>query len=228
MWLIFGQSSKACIISYGTVVWTWLRCHQVHFFCLLTNIIVMRIGLLLGSFDPIHIGHINMASCVLNNKACDKVLFVVAKHNPWKDDEPVPFEIRCQMVEAAIKPFGDKCEVCKIEEEITPPVFSYCTIGKALEEFSHDELFLIGGTDTIHSLPHWKNYDTHIKDKIKLIEIARGETNLEERKKHIYFVTHRMDISSTMIRNILSKGLYPIPYIPSEVWSIIKEHKLYG
>lgn len=44
-----------------------------------------RIGLLLGSFDPIHIGHLYMATQALNNKLVDKVLFVPTFQNPWKE-----------------------------------------------------------------------------------------------------------------------------------------------
>ena len=77
----------------------------------------MKIGLLLGSFNPITIAHVAMASNVIASGLCDKVLFVVAKHNPWKKEAPAPFELRCQMIEEAIKPLGDTCEVCRFEEK---------------------------------------------------------------------------------------------------------------
>ena len=77
----------------------------------------MKIGLLLGSFDPIHIAHINIASCVLNGGLCDKVLFVVAQHNPWKENNPAPFDVRCDMINASIEAFDGKCEVCELEKD---------------------------------------------------------------------------------------------------------------
>ena len=103
----------------------------------------MRIGLFFGSFDPIHIAHINVASCVLNSGLCDKVLFVVAQHNPWKERTPAPFELRCKMVEESIKALGHKCEVCDLEKDIEPPTYTYKVLNKLMELYPQDELFII-------------------------------------------------------------------------------------
>ena len=210
----------------------------------------MKIGLLLGSFDPIHIGHINIASCVLNSKLCDKVLFVVAKHNPWKKDEPAPYEVRCQMVEASIKGFNGQCEVCRFEEEFEPPVYSYLPINKAIEAYPNDEISVICGEDTLRRIPHWKNFETHIKDKVYFIEFSRGESISFEPTKnaldtqrmfakwmtwddnlgvHAYYKiqTQRIDVSSTLVRNLVKEGMNPFPYVNEEVCEIIKQNKLY-
>lgn len=211
-----------------------------------------KIGLILGSFDPIHIGHINIASCVLNSGYCDKILFVVAKHNPWKKQDPTPFELRCQMVEASIRGFNGKCEVCRFEEEINEPiVYSYMTINMALERYPNCELYVIGGEDTIKSVPKWKNFETHIKDKVTFIEISRGETKSFNPTKdlligtkypfhkwmdwndklatheYLKIQTQRMDVSSTMIRYMVAEGMNPFPYVNEETCNIIKKYNLY-
>lgn len=205
----------------------------------------MKIGLLLGSFDPIHIAHINIASCVLNSGLCDKVLFVVAQHNPWKKDNPAPFDIRCEMVSAAIKEsFNGKCEVCDLEKNFEPPTYSYKTIDKLREIYHNDELFLICGSDTIEAVPNWRKFETNIKDKIGFIEIKRDDgTEIENPK--VPFIVHegsrneyttkgfwyikmqRMDASSTLVRNMISKGMNPYPYVSQEVLWIIIKHNLY-
>lgn len=210
----------------------------------------MRIGLLLGSFDPIHIGHIHIASCVLNGNVCDKVLFVVAQHNPWKKDEPAPYELRCEMVEASIKGFNGKCEVCRLEEEFEPPVYSYLIIDKAIKTYPNDEISIICGEDTLRKIPHWKNFDTNIKNKVNFIEFSRGNTKSFEITKnslgnkimffkwmawddklgeHAYdkIQTQRIDISSTIVRNLVRDGLNPFPYVNEKVCEIIKTHNLY-
>lgn len=205
----------------------------------------MKIGLLLGTFDPIHIGHISMASCVLNSNVCEKVLFVVAKHNPWKEREPASFELRCKMVEAAIRSFNGKCEVCTIENNIEPPTYSYKVLEEIKKSYLNDELFLILGTDTFKSLPQWKNYESHIKDKIEIIEISRGDglchddadkpfvkvcsydEKVNEYKSHYKLIVPRMDISSTMVRNVIENGMIPMPYLNEEVFNIITVNNLY-
>ena len=204
----------------------------------------MKIGLLLGSFDPIHIAHINIAACALNSGLCDKVLFVVAQHNPWKEHDPAPFEIRCEMVNESIKAFGGKCEVCDLEKEIEPPTYSYKVLNKLMKQYSQDELFLICGSDTIERVAQWKKFDSEIKNKIGFIVIKRNDgteidndkipfiTNQGSRssltdKEYWYIKTQRMDTSSTLVRSMISKGMNPYPYVSQEVLEIIKKYNLY-
>lgn len=211
----------------------------------------MKIGLFLGSFDPIHIGHINIASCVLNSGLCDKVLFVVAKRNPWKKYEPAPYDIRCQMIEASIRGFNGRCEVCKFEAESQEEVvYSYIPINMALERYPNDEIYVIAGEDTIRKIPNWKNFETHIKDKVGFIELNRGKTESFEATKDCLgtqrpfqkwmtwkdklgehaidmLQTQRIDMSSTIVRNMVSCGMNPFPYVNEEVCDIIKRNNLY-
>lgn len=201
----------------------------------------MKIGLLLGSFNPVTIAHVAMASNVIASGLCDKVLFVVAKHNPWKKEAPAPFELRCQMIEEAIKPLGDKCEVCRFEEKYEPPVYSFIPITEAINTYPNDEIFLIAGTDTIDRIFNWKNFETHIKDKIGFIEITRGLDStiadepipFGESFEAVSSISvtvleiQKMDVSSTMVRNMVSKGMNPYPYVTEGVAKIISDNKLY-
>ena len=202
----------------------------------------MKIGLLLGSFNPITIAHVAMASNVIASGLCDKVLFVVAKHNPWKKEAPAPFDLRCQMIEEAIRPLGDKCEVCRFEEKYEPPVYSYIPINEAIETYPNDEIILVAGTDTIDRIPRWKNFETHIKDKITYIEVLRGFDSMIANEPIPFKVgcvavctamqvttleIQKMDVSSTMVRNMVSKGMNPYPYVTEGVAKIISDNKLY-
>lgn len=203
-----------------------------------------KIGLLLGSFDPVHIAHINVAACALNSRLCDEVQFVVAKHNPWKKNEPAPFDVRCKMIEMSTKPFHGTCKVCDLERDIEPPTYSYKVLDKIREQNPDDELYIIAGSDTIHRIPRWKNFETHIKDKVGFIEVTRGKEALELSygsgnpfavEYHTYeglgqtavILTHSMDVSSTMVRNLVADGHNTYPLITTEVAAIIHAHKLY-
>ena len=204
----------------------------------------MRIGLLLGSFDPIHIAHINIAACVLNGGLCDKVLFVVAQHNPWKENNPAPFEVRCNMVEASLQAFNGKCELCDLEKDIEPPTYSYKVLNEIIARYPNDEIFLICGSDTVNGITQWKKFETDIKDKVGIIEIKRNDGTEIESTRMPYFIhqgnredltnkefwyvkTQRMDMSSTLIRNMISKGMTPYPYVTKEVLEIIEKFNLY-
>jgi nicotinate-nucleotide adenylyltransferase len=208
--------------------------------------IKMKIGLLLGSFNPITVAHVAMASAVINSKLCDKVLFVVAQKNPWKEEEPASFEVRCEMVESAIKPLGDKYKVCRFEGAFRPPVYSYLPIGLAVGVYQHDEVFVIAGTDTIQRIPMWKHFEDKIKGKVGFIEVFRGsvgnqhsnlidipipfrvtEAEYHELGTVPIIELQRMDVSSTMVREMIKGGMNPYPYITEEVYEIIKENHLY-
>jgi nicotinate-nucleotide adenylyltransferase len=202
-----------------------------------------KVGLLLGSFDPIHIAHINIAACVLNSGLCDKVLFVVAKHNPWKKNAPASFDLRCKMAESSIEPFGNKCEVCRLEENIEPPTYSYKVLTMIREQHPDDELFIISGTDTFERLPGWKNFETDIKPYFKFIAIGRyidPGHNLPEQGKAFRvtefgcmlgqvkeIVPLTMIASSTVVRNMIKEGMNPTPYVTKEVLKIINDNNLY-
>jgi nicotinate-nucleotide adenylyltransferase len=172
------------------------------------------------------------------------VLFVVAKHNPWKKHEPAPFELRCEMIKASIGAFGDKCEVCTLEKDIEPPTYSYKVLEKIREKYPNDELFLICGSDTIDAVTQWKKFETDIKNKVGFIEVKRndgteidndklpfiiyeGSRNSYTTKGFWYVKMQRMDASSTLVRSMIAKGMNPYPYVTKETLEIIKKFNLY-
>jgi nicotinate-nucleotide adenylyltransferase len=199
-----------------------------------------KIGFLMGSFDPIHIGHVNMIRVALNSGLLDKVIVVPSGHNPWKKEKPAPFELRVKMIESSIKSFGDKCEVSPIEGTFDPPFYSNKPLNYFREKYSEDELFILCGTDTVHRIPKWKNAGTDILPYYGIIEIARGEDALdddsvrfvEDSKGNKYpyqriIQGSTMTASSTEVRNLIKDELITYPLINEEVAHIIKENKLY-
>lgn len=199
----------------------------------------LKIGLLLGSFDPIHIGHMNIATCAINSKLCDKVLFVVAKQNPFKKEESTPFDIRCNMVFQAILDADvelKKYQICKLEGDIEPPTYSYKVLELIRKEYPCDDLFILCGSDTLNSMPYWKNYDTHIKPHFKNICVLRGEHKqpsngkpfeVKEENGVIFITPIMLNVSSTLIRNMVKENMNPTPYVTDGVSNIIKRYNLY-
>ena len=200
-----------------------------------------KIGLLLGSFNPIHIGHLSMASHVIGAKLCDKVLFVVAKQNPWKKHGTTDFKLRCQMVEAAIRPFKGSCELSTVEDGISEPSYSYKAIERLKMAFPNDELYLILGTDTIENVHKWKNFKDKILPYVHFIEIARRKTNdiatdetiiMKGKSEYIgeydIITPNIIDTSSTMIRKRIMDNMPIYPFVTEEVQKIIIENNLYN
>ena len=201
----------------------------------------MKIGLFLGSFDPIHISHVSVIAQVLNNNIVDRVLVVPVVQNPFKVAQPASFDLRCQMIQVEIDKlnavFSDKIAIHRGEEEIESPNYSYKILTKIREDNPNDELFIICGTDVIEQIDRWKNFKSDILPYFKYIEIGRniayvedgvfdidvdgGTINVTRQPNSLY------DASSTSVREMCRLGECPIPYVSPEVYSIIINNNLY-
>lgn len=127
----------------------------------------MRIGILGGSFDPIHKGHLALARESERQFKLEKILFIPALHPPHKAQSPgLPVawaEHRARMVELAIQDEPD-WELCDLE--LRRPGISYTV--DTLRELKKlypppDELFFIAGADSFQELKHWKNPEEIMK-----------------------------------------------------------------
>lgn len=191
----------------------------------------MKLGFYLGSFDPIHIGHINAIRCVLNANVVDKIIVVPAIQNPWKEGAVAPFEDRLKMIKMSIAAFGDKCEVSEIER-LNDLHYSYKTCQLLKEQCPSDDLFIIGGTDVANTISKWKNYDKIIKPNFGFISINRVNSSTAKQihwinKNNVIINDYAVEVSSTVIRDILSKGEIAYPLIPFNVENFLRHKKLY-
>ena len=192
---------------------------------------IKRIGIYLGSFDPIHIGHVNTIIKVLNENLVDYVLIVPCAQNPWKDHKPVSLEKRRQMIRLLDIDIVGKVGVSDCDSKIKPDengeYYAYQSLELIKEEIENNndkfddepELSIIAGTDVALDIPKWKNSEW-ILSNFKVINIDRPGYSVYDDFKGI-------NISSTDIRDMIKKGLNPIPWVPAEVWHYIKEEGLY-
>lgn len=201
----------------------------------------MKIGFFMGSFDPIHIGHVNMIREALNY--VDKIIVVPSGHNPWKKDiEPAPFTYRMQMIAYSIRNFGDKVEVSGIESSFEPPYYANKPLNHFKEQYSNDDKYIICGSDTVYKIPYWKDAVTDILPFYKILCLERdsnglhGKVNCVTKKltdkngneyEFIHVFIHPLPISSTYVRNLSkeNKALYPL--VTQEVENFINERGLY-
>lgn len=180
----------------------------------------MIIGLLFGSFDPIHVGHLYMATAAINNDLVDKVLFIPAKQNPWKTNKSVAFKHRCEMVALAIKDI-ETFELSKIELQ-TQSCYTATILELLMEEFPNDELVLILGADTIVDVKNWY-LGPWIIDNFRMIAVTREGF----KGTYVFSIDKTLDISSTEIRNLSKQNKQLYPLVPKEVEQYINTNNLY-
>ncbi len=199
----------------------------------------MKIGVLGGTFDPIHNGHIKVAEEVRARLDLAKVLFVPAGQ-PWlKADSPIsPAKHRIEMVRLAIADHS-YFELSRVEIDLPGPSYSVATIGELRAQLNAgDELFFILSWDSLPQLPRWKEPSRLIK-LCRLVVVPRPGYELPDLKQLealipglsqslILLDKPEIDISATEIRKRVAQGLSLRRLVPAPVANYIKQHKLYS
>lgn len=198
-----------------------------------------KIGILGGTFDPVHLGHINLAIDAKAQVGLDKVIFVPAKLQPFKlDKEVTAGEHRLAMIREAIDGI-DGLEVSPYELEAEGISYTYLTVRAMKKSFGRDaRLYFITGTDSFLKIESWKNAEELIrscsyiigtrpgyrKQELDIcIEHIRREYNTEV----INLENIQLDISSTEIRKRLESGLPCNDLIPEKTERYITANGLY-
>lgn len=173
-------------------------------------------ALLLGTFNPFHIGHLLCVMSVYNRHIVDKIEIVPAWQNPWKD-KTGNFDIRCKIVETMIRGLNDVVSVSCIEGLLKPKytyeLLEYLTKTNPCIDYS-----IICGTDTSDNILNWKN-GQWIKNNFNIVKVDRPMDNNG--------FSNGINISSTKIRDMIKCGENPIPFIDLETFNLIKKYKIY-
>jgi nicotinate-nucleotide adenylyltransferase len=199
---------------------------------------VARIGLLGGTFNPPHLGHLVCAQEAFSQLGLERVLFVPVFSPPHKAVEADPgVEHRVELCRRAVA--GDeRFEVSRIEADVHSPSFTVDTLRLLHERHpEHDLTFIVGG-DMAFSLPTWREPEAILelcelgvaeREHVRRVDICdrlSGLRGVPERLR--FFAMPRMDISSSLIRRRAADGL-PLRYlVPDAVAEYIVSAGLYG
>lgn len=187
----------------------------------------MRVGIYVGSFDPVHKGHKMIVDYLLNNDYVDKVL-VIPTGAYWDKTGIIPVNYRIDMWNYY------KSDSIIIDNRYNDLEYTYMILNK-LERECDDELYLIIGADNVISFDKWKNYKEILNNKI--LVIPREGIDIEkyldkyDNKNNFILVDgfKEMDISSTNIRDLLKRKRYDEveEYLDKEIIEYIKKNNLY-
>jgi nicotinate-nucleotide adenylyltransferase len=196
----------------------------------------VRLGILGGTFNPPHLGHLVCAQEAYRELQLDRVMLIPARIPPHKpvEHEPGPGH-RLQLCRLAVS--GDaRFVVSELELGRDGPSYTVDTLERLSTESPHTELFLIVGGDIAVGLPQWHRAERVIE--LAGLAIAKrretARTSVEKALRTIdgeprshFFQMPRVDISSTMIRRRVRAG-QPIRYlVPDRVLGHIERHALY-
>jgi nicotinate-nucleotide adenylyltransferase len=194
----------------------------------------MRVGVLGGSFDPVHFGHVVPVEKAARHFALDEVIFVPARLSPLKKDMPADPRHRVAMLALAIQDHP-RWTIDLEELDREPPSYTVETLRSLSARRLQDEIFLLMGTDTLAGFARWKEPE-------EIVRLARIAAFSREpftgaglqvpdvpglAGKLEVFDAGSVKISSTSLRADLARGESAADRVPGPVAEYITKHGLY-
>lgn len=194
-----------------------------------------KIGLMGGSFNPIHERHLEMAACALKEAGLDRVLFLPTGNPPHKKTGLEDAEHRYEMTRLAVSGISG-FEPCRVELERKGTIYTVDTLAILKKQYPNAELYYIIGEDTFFDLPNWRKPDKVFE--LTRFLVCRRDTHEPEddprctkmRKmgcKYAFLSLPPRDVSSTAVRAELKEGGDPDELKP-QVIEYIRLMGLYG
>lgn len=196
----------------------------------------MKIGVLGGTFDPVHIGHLLLGECAREEIGLESVLFVPAGQ-PWRKAglEVSPAEDRLAMLRLALAD-NAAFRVSTVELEREGPSYTAETLETLRQQHPGAQLFLVLGEDALADLPHWHDPARILNLATVAVAARSGEgPNLRQAEallpglvaKVVWLRMPVVEISATGIRERVRLGLSIRYRVLPAVEAYIREHRLY-
>ncbi|HJA12240.1 MAG TPA: nicotinate-nucleotide adenylyltransferase [Candidatus Mediterraneibacter merdipullorum] len=199
----------------------------------------MKIGIMGGTFDPIHIGHLLLGEFAYEDFSLDEIWFLPNGNPPHKsaEEQGVPLEERIEMVRLATEetPYF---RVNYYEATAQEHCYTFRTMKALRGRYPEYEFYFILGADSLFSIEEWKNF-REIFPSCTILAAMRDDKDAGSMLRQIQYLHDRygadirllqaplVEISSTTIRERIRKSLSVRYMVPDVVASYIREHHLY-
>jgi nicotinate-nucleotide adenylyltransferase len=196
-----------------------------------------KIGIMGGTFDPIHIGHLVTAEAVRNEFGLDRVIFIPAANPPHKQSQQVT-EAKHRYIMTTMATYANPYFfVSSIEMERPGPSYTIDTIYELREKFKNAELYFITGADAIQEIPTWDRIEELLGICHFIAATRQGCLPNVDNIKELFgklgaekihrLNTPELEISSTDIRNRVQNGVSIKYIVPESVENYIYKEGLY-
>jgi len=188
----------------------------------------MNVFFLGGTFDPIHLGHLEMSRQIVQAFKPDRFLFIPGRQNPLKQSQPGATAVqRLKMLQLALE--GTAFEIDEWELQREGPSYSWNTFQHLRDRFgAAARLSMIIGDDLLEQLPDWFRWQ-ELQEELEFIILPR------QRSDRALFPIHyrelkvpRVEVSSTEVRNTIMTGGDTATMLPPLVREYILKKQLYG
>lgn len=207
------------------------------------------IGIFGGTFDPVHLGHIGLATAARDHLHLQKIIFVPLGVPPHRDMPQVASQARVNMLRAAIKPYDD-FELSTVEVEKESPSWTVKTLSYFASRLPNETLCLLMGSDAFKPINEWYQWRTLLNyAHIAVVTRAGMKVELSDEvaeflRQHqvgslpdslgndggkiLWLEADVVDVSSTRVRQTISQGGALKHLLPQAVESLIRENGYYG
>lgn len=178
------------------------------------------IGLLFGSFNPVHNGHLAIAQAVVNAAFAHEVWLVVSPQNPFKDPKSLLNQYdRLHLARLATEN-NPHLRASDFEFQLPKPSYTIDTLTYLQERHPHHQLVLIMGADNLQSFHRWKNYEQILKYYTIVVYPRLGYQTPIEYQNHPtvrHLDVPLIDISATYIRQLVANKASARYLVPDKV-----------
>ncbi len=197
-----------------------------------------KIALFGGTFDPIHLGHVNLAKAAVQECGLYRLVFVPNYISPFKQGQSITSGAgRSEMIQSVL-PIDSKFELSTYELERTGPSYTYDTLRHFRDACPAAEIYFVIGFDSVLTIDTWY-HGADILREYPLITSLRPGVSAEDGFRHIEWFRRQygsrievlsikpFDASSTEIRRMVQRGECISDLVPPSVEKYIEEHGLY-
>lgn len=188
-----------------------------------------KVGLFFGSFNPVHVGHMVIATWAVEMSDLQEMWFVVSPHNPLKKKETLlNGRQRFEMVQRAIGD-DDRFRASDIEFGLPQPSYTAHTLAYLQEKHPQEEFTLLMGGDNLASFHKWKNYEAILEGHPIMVysRPAEGELPLLDHRNVTLLVAPALHISSSLIRKMVKEKHDVRHLMPMDAWRYMDEMNFY-
>jgi nicotinate-nucleotide adenylyltransferase len=185
----------------------------------------MKIGILGGTFNPPHIGHLILAQEMLDELKLDKIFFIPTNNPPHKRGNQLEPRKRFLMTKLAAAG-NPKFKVLDLELKRKGKSYTVDTIVELKNKYSKDNFYLIIGSDLAKDFKKWKNSEK-IKKMVTVIAAKRRGSSFRSSKSFKQMDIIQIELSSSQVRERIKKGKTVKYLIPERVENYIKKNNIY-
>jgi len=189
----------------------------------------LKIGLFFGSFNPVHTGHLVLATLLREAASLDEVWFVVSPQNPFKINTTMADERhRLEMVQLSLSG-SEFLKASDVEFSMAKPSYTEQTLKVLAQKYTEHTFDIIIGEDNVASFSKWKA-SNWILENYRVLVYMRTNNNAASEILHTSFHFYDLpllDISSTSIRERIKKELPISFFVTPDVEQYIRFHRLY-